>query len=78
VFRDGGAENLIHKGLESGGGIAKSKIHYCWFEQPLPHLECGFVFVAGLDSYVVITLADVELCEEGCATEVMDEVSNEW
>jgi hypothetical protein len=65
VLCDGGAEDLVHKGLERSRRVTKSEIHHCWFEQALSCFECGLVFIAGFDTYVVVSLPDVELCEDG-------------
>jgi hypothetical protein len=78
VLCDGGAEDFVHKGLERCRGITKSEIHYRQFEQASSCFEHGLVFIAGFDMYVVVSLPDVELCEDGRSTEIVDEVSNEW
>jgi hypothetical protein len=76
VLRDGGVEDLVHKGLECSRRITKSEIHHRWFEQAPSCFECGLVFIASFDTYVVVSLTDVELGKYGCAAEIADEVSN--
>jgi hypothetical protein len=80
MFCDGGAEDLVHEGLECSRRVTKSEIHHCWFEQASPRFECSLVFIAGFDTYIVVSLPDVELGEDGCATEIADEISDkrEW
>jgi hypothetical protein len=62
----------VHHYLERGGGVGEAKKHHHGFEEPFWSEEGSFPFVPWLNSDVVVSPADVELCEEGIATKVVD------
>ena len=57
-------EGVVHKTLESGGGVSESEEHHGRFKKSLMGDEGSFPLVTVLDSYVVISPLDVELCED--------------
>ena len=56
-------EYVIHKWLESGWSIAKSKGHYEGFKKAKGAFEGGFPFMAFFDAYVVVAPSYVEFRE---------------
>ena len=48
------SENLIHHGLEGGGGVAESEEHDGWFEGSTMTYERGLPFVSFFDADVVV------------------------
>ena len=55
-----GAENVVHHGLEGGGGVSKSKVHDHGFPDAKIGLKCCFPLVAITDTDVVIPPLDIE------------------
>ena len=57
-------EGVIHKLLESSGGVSESKEHNCGFEQSLVGNEGCLPLVTILDSHIVVSPTNVELGED--------------
>jgi hypothetical protein len=77
VFRDGGAENIIHECLERGGRVTETKVHHRWFEEPSAGFERRFMFISCFDLDVVIPLSYVEFCVDIRVSEISYEISNQ-
>ena len=58
------AEGVVHKMLESGGGVGKSKEHHGGFEESLMGDEGRFPLVTVLDPYIVVPPSYVKLSED--------------
>jgi hypothetical protein len=78
MFCNGGAEDVVHEGLECGWQITEAEVHHRWLEQSTSCFEHGFVFVSFSDAYVVVSLADIELGEYDGSAKVANEISDEW
>jgi hypothetical protein len=70
-------EDGVHHHLECCREIGKAKEHYCRFEESLWGEEGSLPFVPWFDPDIVIPLADIELCKEGAATEVINGLQDE-
>src|SRR5882762_9419281 len=82
IDEDGTSENevfeqLIHHGLERGGGIHKAEKHYEWFEHSAIGFERGFPLISGTDTNIVISPSNIELREDSGGLEFIDDVGNQ-
>jgi hypothetical protein len=66
------SEDGIHHHLECCGGVGEAKEHYHWFEKSFWGEEGGLPLVPWFDFNIIVPPADVELREEGAATEAVD------
>ena len=57
-------EGVVHKTLESGGGVGKSEEHHSGFEKSFVGNKGCFPLVTVLDSYIVVSPPDVEFGED--------------
>ena len=73
AFIDHITEDVVHKCLECGWGIAKAESHNCGFIQTQGCLESCFVFVAFPDMDVVISPSDIQLGKVPGATQFVNE-----
>ena len=71
------SENFIHHGLESGGRVAESEEHDRGFVGSSMADEHGFPFVTFLDTDVVVTPPEIDLCEVLGSLELVDELRDE-
>ena len=71
-------EDIVHKGLKGGWGVAEAESHDEGFKETKGAFEGGFPFVALADTDVIVTPADVELDKIAGALEFVNEVGNEW
>ena len=55
------SEDVVHKCLECGWGIAEAKEHYCGFKEPKGSDEGSLPLICFMDSNVVVPPTDVEL-----------------
>ncbi len=74
VFEDGVLEDIVHHGLKSCRRVGESEVHDCGFEETIPRFECCFPLVSFLDSYVVVSPSNIQLCVDVGITEVSYEV----
>jgi hypothetical protein len=65
-------EDGVHHHLECGRGIGEAEEHYCGFKEPFWDKEGGFLFIPWFNSDVIVPPVDIELHEEGAATEVIN------
>ena len=63
-FVDYWSKNPIHHCLECRWGVKETEKHHCWFPQSVLCFERCLVFVAFLDSYVVVPPLNVQLGED--------------
>ena len=56
-------KNPIHHCLKHGWRITETEEHHRWFPQSVLCLKGRLVFVAFLDSYIVVSPSDVQLCK---------------
>ena len=71
------SERVIHKSLEGGRGVAKSKEHDSWFEEPLVSDKGSLPLVSLLDPNIVISRPDIHFGEDRCSFELVDEVGDQ-
>ncbi|GBG69835.1 hypothetical protein CBR_g4663 [Chara braunii] len=64
-------EDVVHGGLECGGGIGESERHYEELVVPEPRAECGLVGVLLADTDLVEATAEVDLGEIFGSTEAI-------
>src|SRR5712672_3260826 len=76
AFIDKVGEDGVHKGLESRGCVTKTEGHDEWLEEAERALEGCFPFVTFADTDVIVTPADIELCEVMRSLELIDEFRN--
>src|SRR5712671_2024767 len=69
-------EDGVHKGLESRGCVTKTKGHDEWLKEAERALEGCFPFITFVDTDVIVTPTDVELCEVTRSFELIDEFGN--
>ena len=67
---------MVHEGLKSAGGIAKSKEHDSWFKKSKRGDKCSFplIFLTNMD--VVVTPVNVEFSEVSGILLVVNEFRN--
>ena len=63
MFSNHVGENMIHKGLKSAGGIAKSKEHDGWFKKSKRSDERSLPLIFLMNTDVVIAPANIEFSE---------------
>ena len=57
------SKDLVHHGLEHGGGVAESEEHDGRFVGSSVADECCFPFITFFDPHVIVTPPKVYLCE---------------
>src|ERR1700677_1105148 len=77
VFGDDLLVNLVHHCLKCGRGVTKAEEHDRGFEEAMACFEGRFVFVAFLDTHIVISPAYIQLGEYGCSPKIGEEVRDE-
>ena len=70
-------EDMVHKSLEGGGSVAKSKEHDSRFEESHGGDESGFSLILLPDVNVVISPTNVKFGEQGGLLHVINEFRNE-
>ena len=70
-------KQLIHHRLKGGGGVSKTKEHYCWLERTTVADKGGFSSISFLDANIVITPLKIYLCKILRSLELVDELGNE-
>ncbi|GBG59539.1 hypothetical protein CBR_g49799 [Chara braunii] len=73
-------EDVVHGGLECGGGIGESERHYEELVVPEPRVECGLVGVLLADTDLVEATVEVDLGEIFGSTEAIKKLRypGEW
>ena len=73
AFIDKVGEDGVHKGLEGRWCVTKAEGHDEWLKEAKRALEGCFPFITFSDMDVIVTPADVELCEVARTLEFIDE-----
>jgi len=76
-FHYDGSEDIVHHSLEGGRAIGHSEKHYEGFEEATVGAEGYFLFIFGLDAYIIETPADIQFCEVLGSMELRDEFGDE-
>jgi len=76
-FRYDGSEDVVHYSLEGGGAVGHPEKHYEGFKEATVGAEGCFLFISGLDAYIIETPADVQFCEVSGSAELRDEFGDE-
>ena len=71
------SEDVVHHSLEGGGTVGHSEEHHKRLEETVVGAEGCFLFISGLDTYIIETPPDVKLCEVFGSTELGDELGDE-
>ena len=69
-------EDIVHKPLESGRSIGKTKRHHQPFERPVPGTERGLVFVTRCNAYQVVRMPEVDLRVDPGSPGSIQKISN--
>jgi len=59
------------------GAVGHSKKHYEGFEEATVGAEGCFLFISGLNAYIIETPVDIQFCEVLGSTELGDELGDE-
>ena len=78
TFCDHISEDVVHKHLEHGWGIAKPKEHYCGFKESKGSDKCSLPLIHFPNSDVVVPPTYVKLGEQGGIFHVVDEFRDKW
>jgi len=80
LFHYDGSEDIVHHSLEGGRAIGHSEKHYEGFEEATVGAEGCFLFIFGLNAYIIETPADIQFCEVSGSVELRDEFGDkgEW
>ena len=76
-FRYDGSEDIIYHSLEGSGAVGYSKKHYKGFEEAMVGAKGCFLFISGLDAYIIETPADIQFCEVPGSVELRDKFEDE-
>ena len=76
-FRDHIVKGVIHEVLESGRGIGETKEHHSGLEESFMSNEGSFPLMSIFDLDIVVSPSDIELGEDFCPLEFINEVRNE-
>ena len=69
---------VVHKGLECGGRVAEPKHHYTRLVKATARFERCLMSIGLFDADVVVSLSYVELGVQPRASQVANEITNEW
>ena len=72
------SEDVVHKCLERGWGIAEPEEHDCRFKESEGGHKSSLPLIRFSNSDIVIPPTDVELGEQGGILHVIDEFRDEW
>ena len=77
MFGDDGREDMVHHGLECSGRISEPEKHDQRFEESVARLERCFVFVAFLDTDVIVPPSNIEFRVYVCSSKISNKVRDE-
>jgi len=77
LFYYDGSEDVVHHSLEGSRAVGYSKKHYKGFEEAMIGVEGHFLFISGLDAYIIETPADIQFCEVLGSAELRDKFEDE-
>ena len=72
-----GSKDVVHYSLEDSRTISYSKEYHKRFKETAIGIEDYFLFISGLDAYIVETLVDIKFCEVPGSAELGDEFRDE-
>jgi len=72
-----GSEDVIHHSLEDDRTVGHSKEHYKRFKEIMVGVESHFLFITGLDVYIIEIPPDVKFCEVPGSAELEDKFRDE-
>jgi len=72
-----GSEDVVHHSLEGGRTVGHSEEYHERFKEAAVNAEGHFLFISGLDVYVIETPVDIQFCEVSGSTELGDEFGDE-
>ena len=72
-----GSEDIVHHSLEGGGTVGHSEEHYERFEEAAVGAKDRFLFISGLDTYIIETPSDIKFCEVPGFMELGDKLGDE-
>ena len=78
TFCDHISEDVVHKCLEHGWGIAKPEEHYCRFKESKGSDKRSLPLICFLNLDVVVPPTDIRLGEQGGILHVVDEFRDKW
>jgi hypothetical protein len=67
----------VYHHLEGGRRVSKAKEHYSGFKEAFQGEEGGFPFIPWFDPDIVVPPVDIELSEEGAATEAVNSLQDQ-
>jgi len=70
------AKNVVHELLKSGWRIGESERHYTPFKRAIASSECSFPFVAFMDSDKMVGMLEVNVGEQSCFTQAVQEIGD--
>ena len=73
-FGDHVSEGVVHEALKGCWGVHHSKEHYHGLEKPSVGGKGSFPLVSIFDAYIIISPSYIELGEEFCSLEFVEEV----
>ena len=76
-FCDHIVKRVIHEVLESGRGIGETEEHYHRFEESFMDDKGSFPLMSIFDLDIIVSPLDIELGEDFCPLEFVNEVRNE-
>jgi len=71
------SEDVVHHSLEGGGTVGHSEEHHKRLEETVVGAEGCFLFISGLDTYIIETSSDIKFCEVLGSVELGDEFRDE-
>ena len=67
-------QDVVHHGLEGGGGVGKAEEHDRWFEEPSVGTEGSLPLVSFLYSYVIVSPPNIQLGKDPGPLQLVDEL----
>ncbi len=77
MLEDNVTVDVVHHRLKGHRWISKAEVHDYWFEEAVFCFKGGFVFIAFMDSYVVVSPLYIQFHVDVCVAQIMYEVGNE-
>jgi len=76
-FNYEGSKDVIYHSLKGSGTVGHSEEHHERFKEAMVGMEGCFLFISGLDAYIIETPADVQFCEVPGSAELGNELGDE-
>ena len=78
LFGDHISEDVIHKCLKRGWGIAEAKEHHCGFKETKGSNERSLPLISVMDSNVVVPPTNIEFGTKSGVFHVINEFRDKW